>query len=124
MNDQVASSMLPSLATLIMKVSWTVTKLAVDLAVQKSGFLCLLYHLCSSFLFKYFYYFSIKVVPIFPHYSPLPYPPPTPTFNPRSSLSLSMGPLYMFLDLTVPLLSPISFNGLSYFQGFLKISVH
>ena len=58
-------------------------------------------------LFKFFYCCSITVVPISPHYPTLPYPPPPPTFNPLPSLSLSMGPLYMFLDLTLPLLSPV-----------------
>ena len=48
--------------------------------------------------------------PFSPHYSPLP----NPTFHIQSSahtptsLSLSMGPLYLFLDLTLPFLSLLS----------------
>ena len=56
------------------------------------------------------YFFLIFIVqlelfPFFPHCSLLPCPPPSHTQSP--SLSLSMGPLYMFLDLTLPLVSPI-----------------
>ena len=46
------------------------------------------------------------------HISPITLPspthPPPPTLNPPPPLSLSMAPLYLFLDLTLPLLSPIS----------------
>ena len=51
------------------------------------------------YLFSFlFYCHSITVVPIFHHYSPLPYLPPTSPIQPSPPLlSLSMGPLYMLL---------------------------
>ena len=60
-----------------------------------------------EFAILFFYCCSITIVPIFP---PLLSPAqPSPTFHIQSSLplSLSMGPLYMFLDLTFSLLSSI-----------------
>ena len=45
-----------------------------------------------------------------PYYSPLPYRSPTSDSHSSLSpnpLSVSMGPLYMFLDLTLPLLCPV-----------------
>ena len=60
------------------------------------------------FFFWFFYCCSIKVVPI-SHYSPLPYPPHTSHIQPSPFLlSVSMGPLYMFFDLTLPLFSPVT----------------
>ena len=57
----------------------------------------------------FFYCCSIAVVSIFPHYYPLPYPTPkSPIQLPPPLLSLFMGPLYKFLDLTPPLLSPLN----------------
>ena len=57
-------------------------------------------------MYSYFYCCSITVVPIVLHYSPLPFPTPSPTFNPPPTpLSLFLGPLYSFLDWTLPLLS-------------------
>ena len=65
-----------------------------------------------SFLGQYayfnvtFFYCAITVVPIFLHYSPLPYLPPPSTFNlPPPFLSLSMSPSPMFLDDPSPSLS-------------------
>ena len=59
--------------------------------------------------FIYFYIVvQLQLSPFSHHYSALPSPPPT--FHIQSSptpLSMSMGPLYKFLDLTTPLLSPI-----------------
>ena len=55
----------------------------------------------------FFFYCSITVVPISSHYSPLPYPSTTFHFQSSPLLSVSMGPLYMFLDLIPYFLSPI-----------------
>ena len=59
-------------------------------------------------VFKYNFYSSVTLVPIFlPLVSPVL---PTTNFHIQPSqphLSLSMGLLYMFLDLTLPLLSPV-----------------
>ena len=66
----------------------------------------------ACYLFIYILKYHVVVVvqlqlsPFSPHYCLPPYPPPPPTVNP-APLSLSMGPLHMFLDLTLPLLSPI-----------------
>ena len=52
----------------------------------------------------------------------LPYPPPPATFSPphHPPLSLSLGPLYMFLDLTLPESSPLSLLGISdFFKHFI-----
>ena len=83
----------------IIKESYTQTKISVLYIFIIHGIL--------SFLI--FYCCSITVVPIFsPFLSPAL---PTPIFHIQSSLlplmSLSMGPLYMLLDLTLLLLSPV-----------------
>ena len=55
----------------------------------------------KMYYLQFFNFCSITVVPIFPHYFCLPYPPPPSTFSPPP-LSLPRGPLYLFLDLTLP----------------------
>ena len=61
----------------------------------------------QQFFLKIFYCCLIIVVPIFPHYPPLPYPTLTSHIQSSLPFSLSMGPLYIFLDLTLSLISPI-----------------
>ena len=57
-------------------------------------------------LFKKNFYCLITVVPIFPHYSPLPYPTPPPTFNPPHCPCPWV--LYTCSLMTLSLLSPIT----------------
>ena len=63
----------------------------------------------SELFFLVFFFFLIviqlQLSPFFPHYSSWPYRPPISHIQCCSFLSLSMGPLYMILDLTLPLLS-------------------
>ena len=47
---------------------------------------------------------QLQLSPYFLHYSSLPYPPPTSHIQSSPPLSLSIGPLYTFLDLPPPLL--------------------
>ena len=49
--------------------------------------------------FNFFIVVQLQLSPFPPNYSPTPYPAPPLTLNPPLPLSLSMGPLYMFLDL-------------------------
>ena len=56
---------------------------------------------------NFFTIIQLWLSPFSPHFSPLPYPPPTSHIQSSLLLSLSIGPLYMFLDLTLPLLSPV-----------------
>ena len=59
--------------------------------------------ICLAFVWVLFYYYyccSVTVVPIFPHYCPLSHPSVTSHIQlPPTPLSLSMGLLYMSLDL-------------------------
>ena len=70
-------------------------------------------HLVISFL-NFCYCCSITVVPIScpPHYSPLPCPLPSRIFNPSLHLVFIQGSLYMLLDLTFPLVSPVILSSL------------
>ena len=64
--------------------------------------------LVSSTHWNVFFIVSqVQLSPFCPHDSPLLRPPPTFQFLSSPLSSLPMGPLYMFLDLTLPLLSPI-----------------
>ena len=70
-------------------------------------------HIWSNVLQQSFFLFSFLIVQLqlslfFSYFSPLSYLPPPAIFNPPHQLSLSMCPSYMFLDLTLPLLSPIT----------------
>ena len=60
--------------------------------------------LCSTF-FKIVV--QLQLSPFHPHYSSLPYPTPTSHIQSSPPLTLSMGPLYMFLDLIL-LLPPMT----------------
>ena len=62
----------------------------------------------SVVIFKnFFIVVQLQLSLVFPHYSPLPYPPPKSYIQSSPDpLSLSLGPLYIFLALTLPLLSP------------------
>ena len=63
---------------------------------------------CFFIVFKLIYHdSSITVVPIFYHCSILSCPPNVSHIQSFPHLSLSMGPLYMFLDCTLPLLSTV-----------------
>ena len=59
------------------------------------------------FLFLFFFLLFNYSCPHFLHFFPLPYPPPTSHIQSSLPLSLCIGPLYMFLDLTLPLLYPV-----------------
>ena len=51
----------------------------------------------------------LQLFPFSPHYPPLPYPPPASNIQSSPTLlSLPMGPLYMLLHLTLPLLSLVT----------------
>ena len=67
-----------------------------------------IYFLSCLILFSFFTVIQLSC----PHFPPITLPCPTylqpPTFDPPPLLSLSLDPLYMFLDLTLPLLSPLS----------------
>ena len=86
----------------------------------------ILIEVCNNSVFSFFYCCAITVVSISPPYSPRPYPHPPPTFN--ALLSLSMGPLYMFLvDLSLslphypPLPSPLGTVSLFFISMSLVI---
>ena len=67
--------------------------------------ICKFYFYLYLLIFINFYCCSITVALItLPHYSPLLYPLPTSPIQSSPLLSLSMGPLYMCLNLTLPLL--------------------
>ena len=61
---------------------------------------------CNLLFFNYFIVVQLQLSPFFPYASPLL--PPHSILPPPPPLSLSMGLLYMFLDLTFPFLSPIT----------------
>ena len=52
-------------------------------------FICLFIYLLT-----YFIVVQLPLSKLFPHYSPLSYPPPPSPFSPLPALCLSMGPLY------------------------------
>ena len=56
---------------------------------------------------NFFIVVQLQVSPFSSRYSPPLYPPPPPTFSPPPTLSLSMGPLYMFLVHPSPSLPPL-----------------
>ena len=80
-------------------------------------------YLFSQFILLFIFYCSIIVVPIFPHYSSPLYPLPTSQIR-SPPLPLSMGPLFMFLDLTLPLLSPFIQKPSKYALIILNIKQH
>ena len=62
-----------------------------------------------QFSFNFFIVAKLQLSPFpTPHCFPLPCPPSLSHIQSALSLSLSIGPLYMFLDLTLPLLSPVT----------------
>ena len=70
----------------------------------------------NQILFYFFFYYNnyiffiavqLQLSPFPSHYSPCPTHPHLPHSILPCPLSLSMGPLYMFLDLTLSLLSPL-----------------
>ena len=64
-------------------------------------------HILFFWFFSFTFVVQLYLSPFSPITLPCPTQPPSPTFNPSCLLSLSMGPLHMFLDLTLPLLSPV-----------------
>ena len=63
---------------------------------------------CLNSLSIYFIVDQLQLSPFPPNYPPLSYPTPHTHSILPSLLSLFIGPLSMFLDLTLPLLSPIT----------------
>ena len=79
------------------------------IALRKQG-VTFLFFMFSIFLFFYYFYLFIAVQILLStfscHHYPQPHSCPPPTLNPFPTLTLPMGPLYMFLD-QLPLLYPI-----------------